>query len=91
MESKKLNTTNVLLINPTWGKEEKGGVWKKVASSYPSLGLANIAAVLLQNNINVMIKDMCVEKVDFKSLNFDSPSINADLYLSDFLNLIISL
>jgi len=48
--------TNVLLINPPWGKP-KGSIWSKVSSCLPSLGLGYIAATLELNGIRVEILD----------------------------------
>lgn len=51
----------VLLINPAWKVENKSNLWRKVASCYPSLGLAYIASVLEQDNHEVLFLDMNAE------------------------------
>jgi len=58
----------VLLINPAWTVENKGNLWRKVASCYPSLGLAYIAAVLEQDNHEVLFIDMHAENYSPKDI-----------------------
>jgi radical SAM superfamily enzyme YgiQ (UPF0313 family) len=51
----------VLLINPSWKVENKSNIWRKVASCYPSLGLAYIASVLEKEGHKVLFIDMHAE------------------------------
>lgn len=51
----------VLLINPAWKVENKSNLWRKVASCYPSLGLAYIASVLEKEGHKVLFIDMHAE------------------------------
>lgn len=51
----------VLLINPAWKVENKSNLWRKVASCYPSLGLAYIASVLEKEGHEVIFLDMHAE------------------------------
>jgi radical SAM superfamily enzyme YgiQ (UPF0313 family) len=53
----------VLLINPAWKVENKSNIWRKVASCYPSLGLAYIASVLEQDKHKVIFLDMHAENL----------------------------
>src|SRR3989339_715684 len=46
MNQEDKKSKNVLLINPPWVIGEDKNLWKQVASCWPSLGLAYIAAVL---------------------------------------------
>jgi len=52
---------NVLLVNPPWVIGENKNLWKGVASSWPSLGLAYIAAVLEQTGHKVFYVDCSAE------------------------------
>ncbi|MBW2967017.1 B12-binding domain-containing radical SAM protein [Candidatus Woesearchaeota archaeon] len=48
----------VLLITPAWKIENKSNLWRKIASCYPALGLAYIAAVLEEEGHEVLFIDM---------------------------------
>ncbi|MFH1523303.1 MAG: radical SAM protein [Patescibacteria group bacterium] len=54
---------NVLLINPPWVIGEDKNLWKEVAASWPSLGLAYIAAVLEQSKHKVYYLDCSAEQL----------------------------
>jgi anaerobic magnesium-protoporphyrin IX monomethyl ester cyclase len=51
----------ILLINPAWKVENRSNLWRKVASCYPSIGLAYIASVLEQYGHEVVYLDMHAE------------------------------
>ena len=53
----------ILLINPPWVIGEDKNLWKQVASSWPSLGLAYIASVLEQDNHKVYYLDCSAEQL----------------------------
>jgi len=53
--------SRVLLINPPWVIGEDKNLWKGVASSWPSLGLAYIAAVLERDGHRVYYLDCSAE------------------------------
>jgi radical SAM superfamily enzyme YgiQ (UPF0313 family) len=56
----------VLLITPAWKIENKSNLWRKIASCYPALGLAYIAAVLEENGHEVRFIDMHAENWSVK-------------------------
>lgn len=58
---------NILLINPAWNIQVRS-IWAKVASCYPSIGLALIAALLEKNGATVRIMDLQAEPGRFNSL-----------------------
>jgi radical SAM superfamily enzyme YgiQ (UPF0313 family) len=58
----------VLLINPAWKVENKSNLWRKVASCYPSLGLAYIASVLENEGHEVAFLDMSAENLSPKDV-----------------------
>src|SRR4030043_214165 len=51
----------ILLINPPWVIGEDKNLWKQVASCWPSLGLAYIAAVLEKEGHEVFYLDYSAE------------------------------
>ncbi|MEK7154429.1 MAG: radical SAM protein, partial [Patescibacteria group bacterium] len=89
----------VLLINPPWVIGEDKNLWKGVASCWPSLGLAYIAAVLEKNGHQVRYLDCTAEKYtvgdtikvlenfkdrfDFIGLTATTPLINNALKIAD--------
>ena len=91
----------VLLINPSWNVETKHNMWSKIASCYPSLGLAYIAAVLRENKIYVRILDLhaeqisinqfksefleIIKKYDFIGITATTPLIKNALILAKFI------
>lgn len=91
----------VLLINPPWVIGEDKNLWKGVASSWPSLGLAYIAAVLEQAGHVVFYLDCSAEhltvgnieeiilkryeSIDFVGLTATTPLINNALAIAGFV------
>ena len=57
---------DVLLINPTLFKRE-ANIWQKIDSSFPSLGLASIAAYVRSKGFRVKIIDAPAEKISVES------------------------
>jgi len=51
------NQIDCILINPPIFYENTNSIWKQINSNFPPLGLASIAAYLLENNITVKIID----------------------------------
>lgn len=87
----------VLLINPPWVIGENKNLWKQVASCWPSLGLAYIAAVLEQDSHQVYYLDYSAEHytvgdtkrilknyqdIDFVGLTATTPLINNALAIA---------
>ncbi|MFH0852566.1 MAG: radical SAM protein [bacterium] len=88
----------VLLINPPWVIGENKNLWEQVASCWPSLGLAYIAAVLEQGGHIVRYLDCTAErytvgetgeflkslgeKPDFVGLTATTPMINNALAIA---------
>lgn len=77
---------NILLINPEWIVKDKSNLWSKIASKYPALGLASIAAVLEKEGHKVTFIDMLAEEMSleqfklyfkFNGLKFDYVGITA--------------
>ncbi|MBU2037076.1 B12-binding domain-containing radical SAM protein [Patescibacteria group bacterium] len=58
--------SKVLLINPPWVIGENNNLWKSVASCWPSLGLAYIAAVLEKAGHTVKYLDCSAERLTVK-------------------------
>ncbi len=58
----------VLLVNPTGSSEEEYGAMRKASTELPQLGLAAIAASLLQNNHEVRVIDMNIDQHSNDSL-----------------------
>lgn len=58
--------SKVLLINPPWVIGEDKNLWKGVASCWPSLGLAYIAAVLEKAGHQVTYLDCSAEQITVK-------------------------
>lgn len=58
----------ILLINPTHIIKEDKNMWKSVTGCLPPIGLAQIAACLEQEHIEVRILDMNAEKMPLKNL-----------------------
>lgn len=56
----------ILLINPPWVIGEDKNLWKEVASCWPSLGLAYIAAVLEKDGHEVKYLDCSAEQMTVK-------------------------
>jgi len=88
----------VLLINPPWVIGEDKNLWKQVASCWPSLGLAYIAAVLEKEGHEVYYLDCSAEhytigdtekilknyqNLDFIGLTATTPLINNALAIAD--------
>ncbi len=89
----------VLLINPPWVIGENKNLWTQVASCWPSLGLAYIAAVLEKNGHQVRYLDCTAErytvddtivvlknlkeKFDFIGLTATTPLINNALKIAN--------
>jgi len=57
---------NILLINPPWIIGEDKNLWKGVASCWPSLGLAYIAAVLEKAGHKIKYLDCSAEQLTVK-------------------------
>jgi len=90
--------SKVLLINPPWVIGEDKNLWKGIASCWPSLGLAYIAAVLEQAGHEVKYLDCSAEeltvsetkkrlagykeKFDFIGLTATTPLINNALAIA---------
>jgi radical SAM superfamily enzyme YgiQ (UPF0313 family) len=87
----------ILLINPPWVIGEDKNLWKEVASCWPSLGLAYIAAVLEKEGHDVKYLDCSAEhytvndtkeilkrfaKPDFVGLTATTPLINNALAIA---------
>ncbi|OGZ34354.1 MAG: hypothetical protein A2Y98_00965 [Candidatus Portnoybacteria bacterium RBG_19FT_COMBO_36_7] len=87
----------ILLINPPWVIGEDKNLWKQVASSWPSLGLAYIAAVLEKEGHEVFYLDCSAEHItvgeaeevikkyqnpDFIGLTATTPLINNALAIA---------
>ncbi len=87
----------VLLINPPWVIGENKNLWKHVASSWPSLGLGYIAAVLERDGHEVKYIDCSAEELtvgdmdrvlenykdmDFVGITATTPLINNGLAIA---------
>jgi len=87
----------ILLINPPWIIGEDRNLWQQVASCWPSLGLAYIAAVLEKNGHQVYYLDCSAqrytvedmrqvlrryENIDFVGLTATTPLINNALAIA---------
>ena len=59
---------DVLLINPTLFKKENN-IWQKIDSSFPSLGLASMAAYVRSRGKSVKIIDAPAEKISLESFS----------------------
>src|SRR3989338_11059424 len=57
---------DVLLINPTLFKKENN-IWQKIDSSFPSLGLASMAAYVRSRGKSVKIIDAPAEKISLEN------------------------
>lgn len=88
----------ILLINPPWVIGEDKNLWNEVASCWPSLGLAYIAAVLEKEGHEVFYLDCSAEhytvgdmkevlpqfgKIDFVGLTATTPLINNALAIAE--------
>ncbi|MBU1131194.1 B12-binding domain-containing radical SAM protein [Patescibacteria group bacterium] len=88
----------VLLINPPWVIGENKNLWKQIASCWPSLGLAYIAAVLEHEGHQVYYLDCSAEHytvgdlekvlknytdLDFIGITATTPLINNALAVAD--------
>ncbi len=88
---------NILLINPPWVIGEDKNLWKGVASCWPSLGLAYIAAVLERDGHRVRYLDCSAEHLtvgatravlqsyqppDFIGLHATTPLVNNALAIA---------
>lgn len=62
-----LRGKSVLLINPAWNIHTKS-IWAKVASCYPSIGLALIAASLEKYGASVQIIDLQAEPERYENI-----------------------
>jgi len=95
----------VLLVNPSWVLGEDKNLWKSVASCWPSLGLAYIAAVLEKAGHTVFYLDCSAEHytlgeteevikkykdLDFIGLTATTPLINNALSIAGFAKKIFS-
>jgi len=58
----------ILLVNPTGSNEEEYGAMSKASTELPQLGLAAIAASLLNAGIEVRVIDMNIDKFGNESL-----------------------
>lgn len=84
---------NVLLVNPEWSVKNKSNLWRKVASKYPSLGLAYIASVLEKEGHNVMYAEMSDfydsawdnhwDSLDYVGITATTPLISKALELAE--------
>jgi anaerobic magnesium-protoporphyrin IX monomethyl ester cyclase len=66
LDEKKVSCSDVLFITPPCIDLYEG--MRAVAPVYPPFGLAYIASVLEQQNINVKILDSFAEKLDFNEI-----------------------